>query len=179
MRWNESRCIAKRVGENRFDDVTVRARDPDDVLAVFFGQPCVVLSDRGNGSRLYLGQPFTAGKHCTGSVALHHFPERFFQEFLERATRPVAVIDLDEAILDHRRQTTVDGNGADRLLTPQQRRADDLRDVQTDQPIDDAFGLFPAVVVEFHTRRSTGQGNGQCWTSTARAAVGQLSFHNP
>ena len=119
-----------------------------------------MLSDRGNGSRLYLGQPFTAGKHCTGSVALHHFPERFFQEFLERATRPVAVIDLDEAILDHRRQTTVDGNGADRLLTPQQRRADDLRDVQTDQPIDDAFGLFPAVVVEFHTRRSTGQGMG-------------------
>mgnify|MGYP000541270684 CR=1 FL=1 len=38
--------------------------------------------------------------------------------------------------------------------------ASGLHQIVTDQPIDDAFGLFPAVVVEFHTRRSTGQGMG-------------------
>ena len=104
------------------------------------------------------------------SVLLHHFPQRFLDEFLQRTPRPLPVVDLDETLLDPRLEPPIGGQRGDRLLAPQQRRMHDLLDRHPRQPLHHRLRLLDPHIVERDTGRPARQRPGRV---RRRAAVTQ------
>ncbi len=148
---------AKRVGHHGLDHVAVRAGHPQRVALVQFGQPAVMLTDRRHGTRLHVGQPFTTGEDGGARLLLHHRPEGIFDQVADLAARPAAVVDLGDALVDHRIQPERGGQRVDRAPAAQQRRAHDRPDRQPGEPRDDGLRLLTTLVVEVDALAAAGQ----------------------
>ena len=112
---------AKRVGDDRLDDIAVSASQPQHVAAVLLGQPRVVVADRGNGTGLHLGQSLAAGEHCRAGLRLDHGPQRLLEQIAEFAARPFAIVDLGESVVDFRLDTECRSERLDGAPTSQLR----------------------------------------------------------
>jgi hypothetical protein len=86
---------------------------------VRIGQPAVVLAHRSHRPGLHLCQPLTAGEHRGAGLGLHHRPQRLLDQVTDLATGPVAVVHLDEPVVDDRLQTQRGGQRVQRAFAPQ------------------------------------------------------------
>ena len=148
---------AQRVGDDRLDDVAVSTRQPQRVAAVLLGQPRVVLTDRGDGAGLHLGQPLAAGEHRRAGMRLDHRPQRLLDQLAELAAGPFAVVDLGEPVVDVDLDAERCGERLDGLPASQQRGAHHRADRQLTDPIDQSRGLLAALVVELDALGPAGQ----------------------
>ena len=93
---------------------------------------------------------------------LHHPPEVFLSQVLERPARPFAVVDLDEPLL--RRQTGALFLTAVDLLrrraAPLERARDDGSEWDLGEPLPQRNGLLDTVLVELHAGGPTGEDTG-------------------
>jgi hypothetical protein len=110
--------------------------------------PGVVRADRGHGSGLHVREPLAAGEHGGGGVRLHDRPQFLRAEVLELAAGPLAVVDLGQVRFGDRGEPAGGHERGERLLAPQQRRADDPREWHRLQTGHQCLGLFAAGLVQ-------------------------------
>ena len=123
-----------------------------------FGQPAVVLADRGHRAGLHVRQSLPVGKHRGAGLLLHHRPQRFLDQVADLAAGPGAVVDLGDALVDDRVHAQRGGQRFHRAFAPQQRRPHDRTDRQCPEPLDERLRLFAALVVEVDALGAAGQG---------------------
>lgn len=148
---------AVRVGDHRLDDVAVCARHPQRVGAMLCRQPPIVFPDRRHRARLHLRQALTAGEYRRAGVGLHHLPQGLAHQLADLAARPFAVVHFGEPVVDERRQTQRVGQRLEGAAAAQQRRTDQRADRQVTDPVDQAGGLFAALVVEVDALGTAGE----------------------
>ena len=147
-----------RVGDHRLDHVSVATRHPQHVTARVLGQAAVVLPDGRDGAGGHLGEGLTPGEDGRGGVLLHHRPHVFGRELGQGPSGPGAVVDLDQALLDHRFHPERGGQRLDRLPAAHERRPDDRLDRETVETSAEVLCLRPARLVERDPGRAAGQG---------------------
>ena len=149
---------AQAVGDDRFDHVAVRA----DQVDPFRAEPGVPVPDRGDGTFLHARQGLAAGagEPHRARVRLHHPPQRFLGQPLDRLPGPVSVGHLGEpVVLGDRYLVAVAcrGDRGCRFPAALQRAADDRIQRHIRQPGSHRRRLAPATVVKPDARRAAGE----------------------
>jgi hypothetical protein len=152
---------AEGVGDDRLDDVAVRDDGVDRLGNFGAGEARVPVAHRADGPGTHVGERLAlgAGEGGGARVRLHHLPERFLGQRLERLVGPVAVTALPHPLVDVQRRERLAAR-EDRLggLPGALERTGHHRGQGYDgQPRGGGRGLLAPLVVEVDAGRPAGE----------------------